>query len=114
MIRTLAALALISRLSMDHQQQLAVLRLTQGDPAFLALAVFFIRNGNHQGVMKHRGGLFETYPMLAPVVGSLGWIPFKVKLIHRLLTGGRLEAVGVVLEDQVFRQPLSGFRLRRY
>ena len=74
------------QIGMDYQQELAVLRLTQGDPTLFAFTVLFIRNGDHQWVMKNRGSLFVTDPMLAPVVGGPGWIPFKVKLIHRFLT----------------------------
>lgn len=48
------------QIRMDQQQELAVLRLAHSDPAFFALAVLFIRNRNHQGIMKHRGSLFET------------------------------------------------------
>ena len=69
---------------MDHQQNFAVLSLTQRNPTLLRLAVFSIGNGNHQGITEYRSGQVKTDAMFAPVAGGLGGIgiPIKVKSKH--------------------------------
>ena len=48
----------------DHGQQCAVLRLAQGYPTFLGLAVLIVKDGYLQRMQKYLASLLKTYAVL--------------------------------------------------
>ncbi len=57
---------------MDHDEERAVLSLSEGDPALLGLAMLPIIDRNGQRVAEHGRGALETDAVLAAVGGGLG------------------------------------------